>query len=110
MPKWLSGSIMRNGAAEWDLSDPKSGKSESVRHWFDGHALIHRFNIDNGNVNYFNKFLRSEVYEKNKKYNRFIFGGFGTPALHADPCKNLFQRFFSYFERPKQVYFSVFLQ
>ena len=48
----------------------KDGKTETVRHWFDGHALIHRFNIDNGQITYFNKFLRSEVYMKNKKYDR----------------------------------------
>ena len=36
---------MRNGSGEWDLDNPETGKTESVRHWFDGHALIHRFNI-----------------------------------------------------------------
>ena len=45
IPKWLSGSILRNGSGEWDLDNPETGKIESVRHWFDGHALIHRFNI-----------------------------------------------------------------
>ena len=32
---------------------------------------------------------------------RFIFGGFGTPSIHADPCKNIFQRFFAYFSPPQ---------
>ena len=45
VPNWLSGSILRNGSGEWDLTDNEAGSSESVRHWFDGHALIHRFNI-----------------------------------------------------------------
>ena len=34
---------------------------------------------------------------------RFIFGGFGTPSIHADPCKNIFQRFFAYFLPPPQT-------
>ena len=34
----------------------------------------------NGEITYFNKFLRSEVFEKNKKFDRFIIGGFGTPG------------------------------
>ena len=34
---------------------------------------------------------------------RFIFGGFGTPSIHADPCKNIFQRFFAYFSPPPQT-------
>ena len=71
VPKWLNGSIMRNGAGQWDIED-KPGKVETVRHWFDGHSLIHRFNINNGEISYFNKFLRSDVYAKNVKYNRYF--------------------------------------
>ena len=69
VPKWLNGSIMRNGAGQWDIED-KPGHIETVRHWFDGHSLIHRFNIKDGEISYFNKFLRSDVYAKNSKYNR----------------------------------------
>ena len=47
-----------------------------------------------------NKYLRSEVYEKNHKYNRWIKGGFGTPVKYADPCKSLFERFTSLFSPP----------
>ena len=38
-----------------------------------------------------------------KDHFRFIFGGFGTPSIHADPCKNIFQRFFAYFSPPPQT-------
>ena len=101
IPTWLNGHMMRNGAAEWDLE--KDGKVETVNHWFDGHALLHRFTITNGVVNYRNKFLRSEVYAKNRKYDRFIIGGFGTPQRHSDPCKNIFERFVAFFAPPEST-------
>ena len=54
-------------------------------------------------MTYMNKFLRSDVYNKNTKFQRWIYGGFGTPAKYHDPCKSLFERFTSYFLPPKKV-------
>ena len=42
IPDWLEGTILRNGVGQWDLG------GESVVHWFDGHALLHKFEIKNG--------------------------------------------------------------
>ena len=121
IPDWVEGHMMRNGAAQWDIEH--KGKTETVNHWFDGHrigcsslrsqswlklgkspvkSLLHRFTIKNGQVNYKNKFLRSDVYAKNRKYDRFIYGGFGTPQRHSDPCKNIFERFVAYFSPPEK--------
>ena len=119
IPDWVEGHMMRNGAAQWDIEH--KGKTETVNHWFDGHrigdlsfsnsvrinkitreSLLHRFAIKNGQVNYKNKFLRSDVYAKNRKYDRFIYGGFGTPQRHSDPCKNIFERFVAYFSPPEK--------
>jgi len=96
IPTWIKGSMLRNGAAQWDLGE------DTVHHWFDGHALLHKFEIADGEVTYMNKFLQSGVYEKNSKYERWIHGGFGTPAKYSDPCKTLFERFTSYFLPPKK--------
>lgn len=95
IPKWIKGSMLRNGSGDWDMG------GETVNHWFDGHALLHKFEISDGKVTYMNKFLRSDVYNKNTKYQRWIYGGFGTPAKYHDPCKSLFERFTSYFLPPK---------
>ena len=37
VPLWLNGSIIRNGPGEFDIGE------ESFKHWFDGHALIHKY-------------------------------------------------------------------
>ena len=42
--------------------------------------------------------IQSDVYKKAEKYQRLVFDGFGTMARHPDPCKTIFQRFFSYFK------------
>ena len=36
--------MLRNGSGQWDMN------GESVNHWFDGHALIHKFEIKDGQV------------------------------------------------------------
>ena len=36
--------MLRNGSGDWDMG------GETVNHWFDGHALIHKFEIADGKV------------------------------------------------------------
>lgn len=69
----------------------------SYNHWFDGMALMHRFQIEDGQVTYRSRFLRSDSYKQNSEKNRIMVSEFGTLAL-PDPCKNFFQRFLSRFE------------
>ena len=57
LPAWLGGSLLRTGPARWDLEDG------SVRHWFDGLAMLHRFSFGEGRVAYANRFLRSRAFE-----------------------------------------------
>ena len=54
IPVWLAGSLLRNGPAKFE-SGP-----DTLRHWFDGFAMLHRFTFQNGNVSYANKFLQSD--------------------------------------------------
>jgi len=42
IPKWIKGSMLRNGSGDWDMG------GETVNHWFDGHALLHKFEISDG--------------------------------------------------------------
>jgi carotenoid cleavage dioxygenase-like enzyme len=51
IPQWLSGSLLRNGPAQFEINDTK------FNHWFDGFAMIHRFTFNKGTVSYQNKFL-----------------------------------------------------
>lgn len=59
---------------------------------------MHRFHIADGQVTYRSRFLRSDSYKQNSEMNRIVVSEFGTLAF-PDPCKNIFQRFMSFFER-----------
>ncbi|XP_063799275.1 carotenoid-cleaving dioxygenase, mitochondrial-like [Pseudophryne corroboree] len=91
IPAWIRGSLLRNGPGRFEFGNDK------YNHWFDGMALLHRFNIQNGSVTYMSKFLQSDSYTKNKKENRIVVSEFGTLAM-PDPCMSLFDRFKSKFK------------
>uniref|UniRef100_A0A3Q1EVT8 Beta-carotene oxygenase 2b n=1 Tax=Acanthochromis polyacanthus TaxID=80966 RepID=A0A3Q1EVT8_9TELE len=94
IPEWINGSFLRNGPGKFEIGDHK------FNHWFDGMALLHQFQISNGQVTYKSRFLSSDSYQSNKEYNRITVSEFGTVTM-PDPCKNVFQRFLSRFELPK---------
>jgi len=86
LPSWLAGSLLRTGPARWDLGE------QTVNHWFDGMAMLHRFTIANGSVSYANRFLRSKAFEAATS-GRVEFSEFAT-----DPCRSAFQRVASLFD------------
>ncbi|XP_067262136.1 beta-carotene 15, 15-dioxygenase 2, like [Chanodichthys erythropterus] len=94
IPSWITGSFLRNGPGKFEF-----GESKFI-HWFDGMALMHRFQIKDGQVTYSSRFLRSDSYVQNAENNRIVVSEFGTLAT-PDPCKNIFARFFSRFQIPK---------
>ena len=81
VPGWLTGSLIRTGPALWDL------EGQSMRHWFDGMAMLHRFRVADGEVSYANKFLRTNAYRAAQERGRISYSEFAT-----DPCRSLFQR------------------
>ena len=89
LPHWLAGTLIRTGPAKFEV-----GKDQ-YRHWFDGLAMLHKFEIKNQQASYSCKFLESEVYKDAMKKNRIVHGEFGT-----DPCRDLFQKVFSFFKGP----------
>ncbi|QBD76960.1 carotenoid oxygenase family protein [Ktedonosporobacter rubrisoli] len=80
IPTWLSGSLLRNGPAKFEVGPDK------FRHWFDGFAMLHRFSFQHGRVSYANKFLQSTNYKVSLQEGRIALGGFAT-----DPCKAIFK-------------------
>jgi carotenoid cleavage dioxygenase-like enzyme len=54
-PKWLTGTLLRTGPAKYDLG------RQTVSHWFDGLAMLHRFSFADGRVSYANTFLHSNA-------------------------------------------------
>ena len=89
VPAWLSGTLVRNGPAQFEVGD------ESYNHWFDGLAMLHAFRLEDGQVGYKNRFLQStsrrEAMEK---------GEISRAEFATDPCRSIFRRVMSIF-RPR---------
>jgi beta,beta-carotene 9',10'-dioxygenase len=81
LPSWLTGSLIRTGPALWDL------KGQTMNHWFDGLAMLHRFSFTDGRVSYANRFLETRAYRAARERGRISYSEFAT-----DPCRSLFQR------------------
>ncbi len=92
VPKWLSGSLLRNGPIKVTVD----GKSNL--HWFDGLAMLHLFSFKNGEVHYTNRFLRSNAYDTVFREGSLKYGGFAS-----DPCRSLFKRLFTLFSAPSKA-------
>lgn len=89
IPTWLSGSLLRNGAAQFELN------TTSFNRWFDGFAMIHRFAFDRGTVTYTNKFIESDYYRKANADGKL-------PRSFSEEKKSLWSRVSGLFaERPK---------
>ena len=94
IPKWVKGTLLRNAPAkfEFDKQQPK----HAFKHWFDGLALLHAFSINEGEVTYKSKYLRTQAFVKGEEQKRPAYTEFSTAKV-PDPCENIFSRLFSYF-------------
>ena len=70
LPPWLSGSLVRNGPAKFEIG------AQKYRHWFDGLSMLHRFAFKNGAVSYANKYLQSRDYREAMARGRITLSGF----------------------------------
>ncbi|TKR71948.1 hypothetical protein L596_019476 [Steinernema carpocapsae] len=96
LPAWLQGTLLRNGPGEYKIGE------SNFNHWFDGMAYIQRFHFENGKMFFSAKHLRSKTYNANHAANRIVIQEFSTMP-YPDPCKNIFQRFFSFFDSVPQT-------
>ncbi|MFG3256089.1 carotenoid oxygenase family protein [Streptomyces sp. NPDC048172] len=89
LPGWLRGSLLRNGPALYEAGD------RSLRHWFDGQAMVHRFTFDGarGRVGYANRFLDTPSHRAVAQ------GRISYPEFATDPCRSIFARVFTRFTR-----------
>ena len=81
LPAWLTGSLVRTGPARFEVGD------RSVRHWFDGLAMVHRFAFAGGEIGYSNRFLRTKAFEHAERTGTIGYSEFAT-----DPCRSIFGR------------------
>lgn len=56
VPDWLSGTLIRNGPGSFTVGETR------LNHWFDGLAMLQKYEFDAGSVRYSNRFLRTESY------------------------------------------------
>ncbi|XP_071440235.1 beta,beta-carotene 15,15'-dioxygenase-like [Hetaerina americana] len=91
IPIWLKGSFVRLGPGKFEL-----GKANDfvMNHWFDGYAILYKFDIKNGKVMFSKKFLQSDAYKRAVCVGRPVFTEYGTKS-YPDPCKNIFSRMMS---------------
>ncbi|WP_055493850.1 carotenoid oxygenase family protein [Streptomyces sp. TP-A0356] len=92
LPEWLSGVLLRNGPARFEAG------GTGFRHWFDGQAMVHRFAVDGGRVEYTNRYLDTPSSRAVLREGRIRYQEFAT-----DPCRSLFARFFTPFQRTRPV-------
>jgi beta,beta-carotene 9',10'-dioxygenase len=86
LPSWLSGSLLRTAPSRFEVG------SNALRHWFDGFAMLHAFELRDGGVRYSNRFLESHSYSEAMAKGRLVRGEFMT-----DPCRSIFGRIMAIF-------------
>ena len=77
MPRELLGTLYRNGP------NPQFAP-RGPYHWFGGDGMIHAFHIENGNVCYRNRWVRTPKWELENKEGEGLSGTFGNPR-YSDP-------------------------
>jgi carotenoid cleavage dioxygenase-like enzyme len=80
LPEWLSGTLVRVTPAVLDVA------GASLRHWFDGLAMLNGFGVRDGQVSYGSRFLDTEARRAAQK------GEVGFAGFAQDPCRSLFKR------------------
>ena len=83
LPRWLDGTLLRNGPALFEIGE------EKFNHWFDGLAMLHAFSFRGGKASYRNRFLRSSQYWAWKREGRIKFSELATDPA-PDPCRQIF--------------------
>ena len=89
IPAWLKGNLLVTGPAQFEIG------SSTMKYWFDGFAMLHRFTIEEGKVAYKNRFLQSTYYQTCIKHGR-VPQGFAEGAK-----KSWFSRIASAFATPE---------
>jgi beta,beta-carotene 9',10'-dioxygenase len=91
IPDWLEGSLIRNGPGMVQAD-------KSMRHWFDGLAMLHKFTIRNKQVSYRSRFVDCEAYRATKETGNITYSDFAT-----DPCRSLFAKVQTIFEKDPKI-------
>ncbi|MDF1678686.1 MAG: carotenoid oxygenase family protein [Legionellaceae bacterium] len=72
IPPWLLGTFVSNGPAQFEVGDFQ------FKHWFDGFAMLKKFEFRAGRVRFQSQFLRSLQYTHAKRTGRLHTSEFAT--------------------------------
>ncbi|AUR51765.1 carotenoid oxygenase family protein [Aquella oligotrophica] len=84
LPDWLRGTLLKIGPAHFSI-----GKT-NVKHWFDGLAMLYKFEITDTEILFSNSFIKSSQYNAHQR-GKMIHDEFATraPLGIFDKIKNL---------------------
>ncbi len=88
IPEWLSGQFIRNGPGLFYIGNNR------FNHWFDGLAMLHKFDFRNGKVRYQSDFLDCEASRQSLSGETLTYSEFAT-----DPCWSIFGKLRSMFRQ-----------
>ena len=74
VPEWLSGCFISNGPAQFEVG------TTHFNHWFDGFAMLKKFDFNKGRVVFQNRFLRSQEFIESNKWGELNKNEFATYA------------------------------
>ncbi|MBS0290035.1 MAG: carotenoid oxygenase family protein [Proteobacteria bacterium] len=72
IPSWLNGSFINNGPAQFEVGNT------TFTHWFDGFAMLKKFDFNKEKICFQNQFLHSEQYLKSNVLQALNQNEFGT--------------------------------
>ncbi|XP_052817259.1 carotenoid-cleaving dioxygenase, mitochondrial-like [Mya arenaria] len=90
IPAYVRGSLYRNGPGMYEFG------GRSYKHLFDGMALVQCFCISEKGATYQRRYVQSDSLRRSLSANAPVTSQFGTSEI-PDPCKNIFQRYLTYF-------------
>lgn len=74
LPDWLRGSLICNGPAQFEVGNT------AFTHWFDGFAMLKKFDFNEGKISFQNRFLHSQQYLRSNALKALNQNEFGTYA------------------------------
>lgn len=90
IPKWVNGSLYRNGPGTFEFNN------KYYSHLFDGAACVNKYEINDGQVKFSNRFLDTKFYQKASTQKDLV-GQFGTVGENT----NIISRVKSFFKIPE---------
>ncbi|CAG7716986.1 unnamed protein product [Allacma fusca] len=78
IPEWLNGTYLRVGPGKFDLGDI------TIKHYLDGYAMLSKFEIQDGIVNFTKRYVQSDAYKKAIAAKKPVYAEFSTKGCPGE--------------------------